>query len=174
MNELIYSDEQVSISPTAAVLEGTCYSISAISELFILDRRPGPESQTKAASPIFSVIYGTVIFAAASLLAIYFYQIPEQPHNGLSLPGFFAGGSLSIVFFIFVIWIAGRIAGPAPGEKEQHLPDYTLIIGTPAGYRSALSSSDRWYIERIAGCIEYAISFSARARKRSQNLCSID
>jgi len=173
MNEHIYSDEQVSISASAAVLDGISYPIATISEVFILDRRPERDGQTKGASPIFSVIYCTAMFSAAGLLALYCSQMSEPANTVLSLPGFLAGGVLSVALFILVICLADKLTGQNHTDCEQNLPDYTLVIATRAGYRSAISSHDRWYIERIEGCIQYAISLSAEAQKKSKNLCSI-
>lgn len=173
INEYIYSDELVSISASAAVLEGTHYSIAAISELFILDRRPDRQCQPTALSPIFSVLYCAGVFAAAGLLATYSCQMSGL-NIGPSLASFFTGAALSIVLFIFVVWLADRMTDQKPKDFEQNPPDYVLVIGTRTGHRFAISSHHRWYIERIEGCIEYAMSLSAKARKKSVNLCSVD
>ncbi|WP_448187906.1 DUF6232 family protein [Azospirillum sp. sgz301742] len=136
MEDTIYSDRTVTITPSLVVIDGTTYAVSTINSVKV----------TAAPS---SLTFFKVILAIAGVLAVLF-----------SFAVFNTGGGAAGLVFL----IPGILAVLPTVSAMKEPARFILFLATSSGERQALIGEDRGYLFTIRGHVEKAMA-SAREVK---------
>ncbi|NUB13035.1 hypothetical protein GAY28_10105 [Azospirillum brasilense] len=136
MDQSIYSDEHVSITPTLAVIEGTTYAVQTINSIRVVEQKP----KGIWVKGLMVALGAPVGFLAAS-----------EIRNGYPEAG-------------LILLLAACIA-MAPGVIAALKPKrYTLLLRTSSGEMDAITGQDKRYLEQLRLCLEVAIASAVEVR----------